>query len=262
MKKFLLILGMTICLASLSACGESTAVKESKVSSDMVYNFAGNFIDGINGLATQEDGVDSLVASLKQYNMSMEDAMGMDEESVRAVVDNFSLALGDLGEYAGLDGVKYTESEDVLNIEAVIKGTKSAPDGSIRTATVQIEVDPNSGRVSSMITNVNYTTKELMTNAALNTVLGMGTVFAVLIILMFIISLFKIINNLQNRSAEKATGKTEKTDSVDKAVAQIELNEQAQDDTELIAVIAAAIAASEGAASADGYVVRSIRRRY
>ena len=45
-------------------------------------------------------------------------------------------------------------------------------------------------------------------------------------------------------------------------VAQIAANEEAQDDTELIAVIAAAIAASEGASSSDGYVVRSIRRRY
>ena len=32
------------------------------------------------------------------------------------------------------------------------------------------------------------------------------------------------------------------------------------DDTELVAVIAAAIAASEGAASTDGFVVRSIRK--
>ena len=55
---------------------------------------------------------------------------------------------------------------------------------------------------------------------------------------------------------------TTKADSVDNAVAQIAANEEAQDDTELIAVIAAAIAASEGAASADGYVVRSVRRRY
>ena len=34
-----------------------------------------------------------------------------------------------------------------------------------------------------------------------------------------------------------------------------------QDDTELIAVIAAAIAAAEGTPAADGFVVRSIRRR-
>ena len=36
--------------------------------------------------------------------------------------------------------------------------------------------------------------------------------------------------------------------------------EDVSDDLELVAVIAAAIAASEGAASTDGFVVRSIRR--
>ena len=50
------------------------------------------------------------------------------------------------------------------------------------------------------------------------------------------------------------------------AVAQIEQNEvqedaqELADDTELVAVIAAAIAAYEGT-STDGFVVRSIRRR-
>ncbi|MDY3223361.1 MAG: hypothetical protein SOX11_09515 [Lachnospiraceae bacterium] len=37
--------------------------------------------------------------------------------------------------------------------------------------------------------------------------------------------------------------------------------EEQSDDLELAAVIAAAIAAYEGAASSDGYVVRSIKRR-
>ena len=50
--------------------------------------------------------------------------------------------------------------------------------------------------------------------------------------------------------------------AVDNAVAQIIENEEQSDDLELVAVIAAAIAASEGAASTDGYVVRSIRRRF
>ena len=36
--------------------------------------------------------------------------------------------------------------------------------------------------------------------------------------------------------------------------------ENLTDDLELVAVIAAAIAASEGAASTDGFVVRSIRK--
>ena len=48
---------------------------------------------------------------------------------------------------------------------------------------------------------------------------------------------------------------------MDKAIAQIVENEELSDDLELVAVISAAIAASEGAASTDGFVVRSIRRR-
>ena len=47
---------------------------------------------------------------------------------------------------------------------------------------------------------------------------------------------------------------------MDKAIAQIVENEELSDDLELVAVISAAIAASEGAASTDGFVVRSIRR--
>ena len=48
--------------------------------------------------------------------------------------------------------------------------------------------------------------------------------------------------------------------AVDKAVAQIAEGEELSDDLELVAVIAAAIAASEGVASTDGFVVRSIKR--
>ena len=48
---------------------------------------------------------------------------------------------------------------------------------------------------------------------------------------------------------------------IDKAVTQIAAQEEPEaDDTELVAVIAAAIAASEGAVSTDGFVVRSIRK--
>ena len=93
-----------------------------------------------------------------------------------------------------------------------------------------------------------------MVNAALNTLLGMGTVFIVLILISFIISLFKFLPNGENKKVE------EKKTSVDKAVEQISANEEENDDTELIAVISAAIAAFEGSGSSDGYVVRSIRR--
>ena len=88
--------------------------------------------------------------------------------------------------------------------------------------------------------------------------MGMGTVFAVLILIALLISSFNLIPKIQAAFAKKDK-KVEA--AADNAVAQIVENEAVQeDDLELIAVIAAAIAASEGAASTDGYVVRSIRR--
>ena len=66
-------------------------------------------------------------------------------------------------------------------------------------------------------------------------------------------------SDLEAKKKEAAKKAAEKT--IDPVVAQIEqTEEQFSDDTELIAVIAAAIAAYEGT-STDGFVVRSIRRR-
>lgn len=101
-----------------------------------------------------------------------------------------------------------------------------------------------------------------MSIAALNTVIGMGTVFVVLILIIFIISLFRFIPIIQDKLAQRKAGK-KGSESIDNTIAQIvemEENADLSDDLELVAVIAAAIAASEGAASADGFVVRSIRK--
>ena len=100
-----------------------------------------------------------------------------------------------------------------------------------------------------------------MTNAALNTLIGMGTVFAVLILISAIIGAFGFIPKIQAMFAKKEEPKA----VVEKAPVQAPVVEEVveeTDDLELVAVIAAAIAASEGAVSTDGFVVRSIRRRY
>lgn len=92
--------------------------------------------------------------------------------------------------------------------------------------------------------------------ALLNTVMGMGTVFVVLVFISFVISLFKYIN----RPAKKE--ETQETPVIDNAAAQMEEAEELSDDSELVAVITAAIAAYEGTAGASnsGFRVRSIKR--
>ena len=127
-----------------------------------------------------------------------------------------------------------------------------------RSADLEFVFDENM-TLESFTVNAHYGMSEILEKAGLNTLLGMGTVFVVLIFISFIISLFKYISVFENRKKEQK----EDTASVgvDNAIAQIVSNEEenVEDDLELIAVITAAIAASEGT-STDGLVVRSIRK--
>ena len=97
---------------------------------------------------------------------------------------------------------------------------------------------------------------ELMKQAGMNTLLGMGTVFVVLILISLIISCFSFIPKLQEKFSKKAAPAPAAA-PVPAAPAVEE--EELADDTELVAVIAAAIAAYEGT-STDGFQVRSIKR--
>ena len=110
-----------------------------------------------------------------------------------------------------------------------------------------------------MVVSPVYSTKELMGQAGMNTLLGMGTVFCVLIFISFIISLLKFLPKLFGKKNE---AKEEKKES--KAVAPLVVaDDNLVDDSELVAVITAAIYASQGSCNVDSkdkLVVRSIRR--
>ena len=93
-------------------------------------------------------------------------------------------------------------------------------------------------------------TGEIFRLAGLNTLLGMGTVFVVLIFISFIISLFKYI--------------APKTKAAPVQAAPEEEEEYEEDDQDiLVAVITAALHATLSARGEDpeGFVVRSIRRK-
>ena len=113
-----------------------------------------------------------------------------------------------------------------------------------------------------------------MLTALLNTLMGMGTVFLVLIFISLVISLFKYIPVLAARmEARKQRKKEEERREIPGRPApkrpilpedierEPEMEEELVYDGELVAVIMAAILACEGeAVSADKLVVRSIKR--
>ncbi len=93
-----------------------------------------------------------------------------------------------------------------------------------------------------------------MKGAAINTVMGVGIVFCTLFFLIAVISLFKYVNKIGEKYEEK------ETPAPKKVVAPVkEETEELVDDLELVAVISAAIAASENT-STDSFVVRSIKK--
>jgi len=97
--------------------------------------------------------------------------------------------------------------------------------------------------------------------ALLNTVIGMGTVFIVLILISFIISLLKYIPKLLGSDQKNKTKSEAPVAAAKEETVVYEDEDDLVDDTELVAVITAAIMASMGdEAPADGLVVRSIRR--
>ena len=234
MKKLLAILGMVTCMAGLTACGqtatetqllpETQAIEEGKY---IVESLNQMYLQGV----TENDVEDAIAAaSLKSWIAAQEE----------------------MGDYVGV----LETSADISADEAVIS---IVVDGTSHDATVEIVVDKDMN-LTSVTTTVIKTFGEMMINAALNTLIGMGTVFVVLILISLLISLFGLIPKIQAAMSKKKENVQEK--AVDNAVAQIIENEEQSDNLELVAVIAAAIAASEGAASTDGYVVRSIRRRF
>ena len=97
-----------------------------------------------------------------------------------------------------------------------------------------------------------------MKNAALNTLMGIGTVFVILAMLIFLISLFKYIPGSGAQQVKKKKEEAAAPAPAPVPVAAAPVQEET-DNSELIAVIAAAIVASEGTTT-DGFVVRSIRK--
>ena len=84
----------------------------------------------------------------------------------------------------------------------------------------------------------------------------MGTTFIILIFISLLISTFSFIPKLLGNK------KADKTATVEAKTAELPVETAAEelvDDLELVAVITAAIAAAEGT-SADGVVIRSIKR--
>ena len=121
-----------------------------------------------------------------------------------------------------------------------------------------VYVFDSTGTPVSLSVDVQYGMGKTLQRAGLNTLMGIGTVFVMLILLSLLISLFRFIPNPEAKKAAEAKAAKEVKEA-EAAPAVQAAEENLADDGELVAVIAAAIAAAEGTTT-DGFVVRSIRK--
>lgn len=271
MKKFLAFVCMVTCIFGLSACGAektSTAAEDTKgqIAQELAVNvIAPYFADNFMGTDYAENfmancTVDEMAYYVEADFAQVASAVGFDKLSfdglgVKSAVNSFDTAYDDMGKVVSYDtenvSVKVDKNEITVNIPVVCEKKSGS-----------IEIIYNSKRflsVNTVTINAKMSTAEIGKKSALNTLLGMGTVFSVLVLIMCIISAFTLFSKIEKRMADKKAGK-EAVAAPAPVATVTEEAEDLTDDLELIAVISAAIAASEGAASTDGFVVRSIRR--
>lgn len=126
-----------------------------------------------------------------------------------------------------------------------------------------VYVFESTGTPTSMTVDVQYGMGKTLQRAGLNTLMGIGTVFVMLVLLSLLISLFRFIPNPEAKKAAEAKAAKAAKEAEAAAIAATAPAQTAEenlaDDGELVAVIAAAIAAAEGTTT-DGFVVRSIRK--
>ena len=285
MKKFLTMLCMLTCVLGLTACGEYEPTEMEQQKGDEAVSMATNFIlpymtsffddelveavqenYNVHEVESQVEDYFSLYISMvsQNYNISFGyDSIDVEGNAILTGMVSFNNTYDELGDIKTSEGFQgtYKVSGDEIIVSVPVTGTKTDSNGNVRTATAElIFTNDIFLTLKSCALNLDQSMGELMAKAAMDTLMGMMTVFAVLILISIIIWAMGGIPRLQAKLAKKPESKKE--ESIDNTIAQIvEKEESTEDDTELVAVIAAAIAAYEGSQSTDGFVVRSIRKR-
>ena len=256
MKKKISLLGLVLILVlgMFTGCGKSETTEYDQAALEQYADF---ILQNFSAMSPEQmesfQDMSELELDLTLINVGVP----ISGENFLTMMDAWNAALEECGTF--IDRGDYTM--EVTNDGPVLNAEVNFSD---RDAAVEFAFD-DKGSMESLTVSAEYTTGEILQKAGLNTVLGMGTTFVVLIFLSFIIWLLKYIPVLEKKfrkSPGTAAVPAAAPAPVQTAPIAGETPEgpDAADDTELAAVIAAAVAAAEGT-SPDGFVVRSIKRR-
>lgn len=266
MKRLLAVLCMSACLCSVSVTSyaatdtaneeieaidnsqEVEAIAEEEDVTSVATAATSDEIKNSEAYQNYGETFDGLVQQLAGYSDSELDEILNSTESSADIqlINSWKNVKDGLGAYIGVLSCEAQQGDSDLTVTMEFQFTEKNVTMNYKATTDGVEIG--------------FETKlsmgEIVKKAAMNTVIGMGTVFIVLIFMSFVISLFGLIPKFANKKKEAAKEEEKK---INVPVAATPVEEELTDDLELVAVITAAIAAAEGT-SADGVVIRSIKR--
>ena len=200
-------------------------------------------------LVTTAEGLTDAIVALKDADI--ENYMKTGDDFTTSAMQSWQTSKDELGAKKESNGkTTVTLKDDQYTVTVPVKFEKANANF--------VYVFESTGTPVSMSVDVQYGLGKTLQRAGLNTLMGVGTVFVMLILLSLLISLFRFIPNPEAKKAAEAKAAKEAQAAVI-AAAPVQAEENLADDGELVAVIAAAIAAAEGTTT-DGFVVRSIRK--
>ena len=200
-------------------------------------------------LVTTAEGLTDAIVALKDADI--ENYMNTGDDFTTSAMQSWQTSKDELGAKKESNGeTTVTLKDDQYIVTVPVKFEKANANF--------VYVFESTGTPVSMSVDVQYGLGKTLQRAGLNTLMGVGTVFVMLILLSLLISLFRFIPNPEAKKAAEAKAAKEAQAAVI-AAAPVQAAENLADDGELVAVIAAAIAAAEGTTT-DGFVVRSIRK--
>ncbi len=200
-------------------------------------------------LVTTAEGLTDAIVALKDADI--ENYMNTGDDFTTSAMQSWQTSKDELGAKKESNGkTTVTLKDDQYTVTVPVKFEKANANF--------VYVFESTGTPVSMSVDVQYGLGKTLQRAGLNTLMGVGTVFVMLILLSLLISLFRFIPNPEAKKAAEAKAAKEAQAAVI-AAAPVQAEENLADDGELVAVIAAAIAAAEGTTT-DGFVVRSIRK--
>lgn len=209
------------------------------------------------------EDLDSVKAMYLQYGMTEEDFDNM----VTSITSwkNADEEFGLCKEITSVESVApNAEDENYINVVLVVKSEKA-------NLFVTIPVNKTSTVDSPLYNGYGIKLEEKMSmgqkmsKAGLNTLMGVGLVFVLLVVISLLISCLGLVGKIGQKKPEPKAPAATPAPAPAAPVAEAPVEENLVDDGELVAVITAAIMASMGdgvmEVPADGLVIRSIRRR-